>query len=290
MKSLFLPAFIAAIIAFATAKLTAPQTSAGPSNTPQKESAYARVMRTKTLRCGYVLWPDSTDKDPNTGQLTGWVPDITEQLGKKLGLKIEWTAEVQLGQQAEMLRYNKIDALCTSDGPWNYTDAAYMDWTHPMAYFPIFLMVRQNETRFKTLQDFNSPNVTFTAMDGDISAPLHDELTPKAKRLDVPVSGDPSLLALNVDTGKADAVFFDLQTLNRIERSTKLHLKKFDENPLIVVPASFSVKKGEPELLQMLNQGFDMLHNMGISQRIFRQRNLTNALYLPAQSWQPWSN
>lgn len=245
-------------------------------------------MRTGVLRCGYGLWPGSTDRDPNSGAMSGWVPAVTKELGKKLGLKIEWTAEFLLGQEAELLKTGKVDALCTSDGPWVYTNAAFVDWTHPMAYYPIYLVTRASETRFKTIEDFNSPKVTFSTIDGDTSATLQAELTPQAKRLDVPQSGDLSLLVLNVDTGKADAAFLDDQTMKRVAEKTPIKLKKFSEAPMIVVPASFSVKKGETELLQMLNQGFDMLKDMGITAKIFEKQGLKESAFMPARSWQPW--
>lgn len=35
-----------------------------------KESAYECVMRTGTLRCGYILLPPEMNKDPNTGALS----------------------------------------------------------------------------------------------------------------------------------------------------------------------------------------------------------------------------
>lgn len=254
----------------------------------KQETTYERVMRTKTLRCGYGLWPGSTDRDPNTGAMSGWVPAVTEELGKKLGLKIEWTAEFMLGQQTELLKSGKVDALCTSDGPWVFGDAAYLDWTHPMAYYPIYLVMRENETRFKTMEDFNKPDVIFSTIDGDTSATLHADLAPKAKRLDVPQSGDLTLLVLNVDTGKADAAFLDDQTIKRVAEKTPIKLRKFSEQPIIVVPASFSLKKGDTELMQMLNQGFDMLKDMGVTAKIFEQQGLKDAAFMPAKSWQPW--
>jgi len=55
----------------------------------EKESAFDRVMRTKTLRCGYTIYPPFFSKDPNTGEFSGLFHDFTEQIGKELGIKIE---------------------------------------------------------------------------------------------------------------------------------------------------------------------------------------------------------
>jgi ABC-type amino acid transport substrate-binding protein len=59
-----------------------------------KESAFDRILRTQTIRCGYVVYPPSIIKDPNTGRLSGIFYDITEKMGERLNLKIEWTEEV----------------------------------------------------------------------------------------------------------------------------------------------------------------------------------------------------
>src|ERR1700722_20209029 len=59
-----------------------------------KESAYDRVMRTQTIRCGYVLRTPLLVKDPNTAQLSGLFYEYVENLGKALHLKIEWSEEM----------------------------------------------------------------------------------------------------------------------------------------------------------------------------------------------------
>lgn len=61
------------------------------------ESVYDRVMRTGTIRCGYLAWKDFIDIDPNTGAMTGIIHDYMDALSRNLGLKLEWTAEVGRG-------------------------------------------------------------------------------------------------------------------------------------------------------------------------------------------------
>ena len=62
-----------------------------------RETAYDRVMRTRTLRCGYVLYAPAVMKSLNTGAFSGIVYEITELMGKRLGLKVEWAEEVSFG-------------------------------------------------------------------------------------------------------------------------------------------------------------------------------------------------
>lgn len=240
------------------------------NNTPiaQKESAYARVMRTRTIRCGYAIWPTQTEMDPNTKEMKGLIPAFANKLGEKLGLKIEWTQEIMWGQQAEALKGGKIDAICASDGPWVSSGAAFVDYTTPLFYVPIYAYGRENETRFKTLSDANSSDVTFSTMDGDISLSLALEKFPKARRLELSQASDPTLTVTNVMTNKADIALMSPQTVEEVNKNNPSKLVKISNEPVAIVNVSFSVNKGEPELLNMLNQGFLIIHQVGLSDDI----------------------
>ncbi len=259
---------LALVVAVAALGVTVIPKTVTPEPPPAKETTYARVMRTKTLRCGYSLWPSQTDMDPNTKQLTGLVPDFANALADKLGLKIEWVQEVVWGTEAETLRTGKIDAICASDGPWVTTGAAFVDYVTPMFYVPVYLYGRAGETRFQTMADVNNANVTLSAVDGDISMSLAVDKFPNAKRIAQPAMSDPALAITNVMTGKTDLTTMSPQTVNAVNKNNETKLEKVFPDPIVVVNSSFAVEKGQPELLQLLNQGFAILHQFGIADTI----------------------
>lgn len=274
----------ALIIAFAIAGLNLFKSA--PATSPKKETAYERVMRTRTLHCGYALWPGSEEMDPNTKAIKGMVPDFTEELGKKLGLKIIWTEEVIWGQQATALATGKIDAVCSNDGPWTYTAATVLDYTEPLAYIPIYLYGRDGETRFKNLADANSSDVTFSAIDGDISLAMALDTFPKAHVLELPASDDPSLIMTNVSNRKADVVLIDPLSSGRFNQTNSVKLERISPKPLAVVNMSFSIGKGEGDLRQMLDQGFKLLQSLGISDQILDHYDPEHRLfYRPQKHW-----
>ncbi|MDD5585715.1 MAG: transporter substrate-binding domain-containing protein [Alphaproteobacteria bacterium] len=276
---------LALVISLAALGLVLWHMPTGPG-AAQKESAYARVMRTRTLRCGYALWPSETEMDPNTKQLKGLVPDFAKALGEKLGLKIEWTEELLWGQQTEALKTGKIDAICASDGPWVTSGAAFVDYAEPMLYIPIYVYGREGETRFKTLSDLNKGNITISTMDGDISLSLALEKFPQAKRLELTQSADPALTVMNVMTGKADLALMSPQTDETVNKNSATKLVKIFDEPLAIVNSSFSVAKGETELLQLLNQGFRILHQFGVSDTIVDRFDPEHKLVLrAARGW-----
>lgn len=88
-----------------------------------KESAYDRVIRTGTIRCGYAISPPVMVQDPNTKKLSGLDYDLWQEIGKDLGLKIEFVEEAGWGNFIEGLRSNRYDAFCTElwpdpEWPW----------------------------------------------------------------------------------------------------------------------------------------------------------------------------
>jgi ABC-type amino acid transport substrate-binding protein len=51
-----------------------------PVEVKKIETGYERVMRTKTLRCGYFAWAPYLIKDANTGKFSGAGHDIIEAM------------------------------------------------------------------------------------------------------------------------------------------------------------------------------------------------------------------
>ena len=48
------------------------------------EPIYERIMKTGTIRCGYINWWPAELRDPNTGQMKGYVVDYFNEMAKAL--------------------------------------------------------------------------------------------------------------------------------------------------------------------------------------------------------------
>jgi polar amino acid transport system substrate-binding protein len=229
----------------------------------RQESAYDRVMRTGVIRCGYFSWPPFFEKDPASGEYRGVSHDVMEALGRVLNLKIEWSYDYALGQQVEALKTGKMDALCM-DGPWTRSAVPFIDYSHPYMFIPGYVYVPEGNPKNLTLETLNAPDYTFTMMDGDGSAEILAMRFPKAKLLSMPSTADPSLLLENVSTGKADALFSDPASIAAQSLHNKARLVALSpEHPLASYPFVVSLPKGEQGLLNMLNQGIDVLNDTG---------------------------
>ncbi len=97
-------------------------------------SAYERVLQKGTLRCGYFEEAPFVLKDPNTGKMSGIAVELTEQLGKELGLKIDWVSEINFGTFPQDLASGRFDAVCAD--VFTLPRAGQVDYTTPFAMVP----------------------------------------------------------------------------------------------------------------------------------------------------------
>ena len=61
------------------------------------ETAFDRITKTNTLRCGYAIATPWLMMDMSTNKLTGVDVDVIDLIAKKIGLKIDWVEETGWG-------------------------------------------------------------------------------------------------------------------------------------------------------------------------------------------------
>ncbi|MGE4352074.1 MAG: hypothetical protein AB7E52_07800 [Bdellovibrionales bacterium] len=106
-----------------------------PKQTTIPETAYERVMRTSTLRCGFYNVPPFITVDPTTQKIGGMNYRYVEKMAKLLGLSVQWS-EVLPGQQVEVLKTNRIDAMCGGEAPMIAQISAFLSYSTPIIYGP----------------------------------------------------------------------------------------------------------------------------------------------------------
>jgi ABC-type amino acid transport substrate-binding protein len=242
----------------------------------QKESAYERVLRTITLRCGYIVAPPIITIDPNTKAVGGVNYDYAEAMAKLLGLRVTWQ-EIVYGQQIEALHSNKIDAVCGAEGPMITGTSLYLRYTEPLVYIPIYLYVRANDTRFdgsreKAFEKADNPDVTVAYMDGDITQDFSTRLFPRAKQHELPQTADYSQIYMDVALGKADFVIDDPFTAGDFMKNNSGKLRKVElGKPVAILPNVMSVLRGEEALADLLSQGIHLIRQRGLEDQILHQ-------------------
>jgi polar amino acid transport system substrate-binding protein len=228
----------------------------GASSKQKQETAYDRVIRTKTLRCGYFIWPPFFQKDAKTGELSGLLKDVIDRMTSTMDLKVEYIESV-LGQQPQDLKTGKYDSFCFDSFLMPKT-SKYIDYTKPWGYIGQYAYGLKTTNSVATLQDFNSDYYKFTALDGDSSMDLAVRFFPQAELLSHPNTTDPSLLLLDLVDGKANAFITDEMTIIKFEKTNGDQIKRLYDHPLVMYPINFSVKKGEVGLQNLLNYAVDI--------------------------------
>ncbi len=185
---------------------------------------YDRVMKSQTIRCGYISWAPYLIQNANTGEFSGLSYEYMEALGKELDLEIEWTEETGWGTFYEGLKAGRFDVMCVPIWRSGHR-ARHSLLSEPVYLNSMFAFVREDDNRFETLESLNVPDVTIAVFEGDITQVIRKQKYPEAHELAiVEMSGAASSL-LSVADGKADAVIMAPGQVEIFNREADVKLK-----------------------------------------------------------------
>jgi len=240
----------------------------------QKESAFDRIVRTGVLRCGYYVFPPSTSRDPNTGKLSGMIVDYMESLGKRAGLKIEWTEEVTWANWVPELQAGRFDAACTPMWP-DLNMMKVVTFTNPLFFAGIYPVVRADDARFKNagFDRLNQPDVTFVTQDGNAMDPFTRASFPKAKFYTLPPSASGGEYYQTLSAKKADVILTDPSGLHSYEANNEKGKFRMiaTDTPVKIQSNPLAVARGETDLRDFLDQSIRELEYSGDTDRILRK-------------------
>lgn len=260
-----LPLIAAILTALAASWYFAPQ---GSSTSTHPETAFERVTRTGTLRCGYIYWDPCIGKN-DKGELTGMCVDIANEAAKVGEFKVEWVGPLDWGNIVTEISSHKIDALCV--GMWESgIKAKHLAFTAPFAYEGLEAFVRKGDGRFSTESSINNANVKIATIDNDNTDYIARALFPQAQKLPIAPGGSDPELMTSVMTGKADVTFtslgqyqlFNASNPNKLERAMPNHyLRVLGNTPFVVSADDF-------KLFNFLQSLMNEISNAGTINRI----------------------
>jgi polar amino acid transport system substrate-binding protein len=244
------------------------------------EAAFNRVMSSSEIRVGYISYPPSFIKDPNTGAYSGIFNEVLQQAAKNLELKVNYAEEVGWGTMVEAVASGRVDLVCT--GIWPTAGRARRaEFTTPLYFSPVRAYVRVGDNRFdKNLSTVNNSAIKIAMIDGEMSSIIAQSDFPRATPDSLPQSADISQLLLEVTAKKADLTFVEVAVAEAyIAKNPNSIRAVSDIPPIRVFPNVMMVGKGEFKLLSMLNVAFEELANNGlVDQAISKYEKFPNSL------------
>lgn len=239
-----------------------------------REPVYERVMRTRTIRCSYEVWPPFLAKDPNTGALSGVYFDLMEKLGRDLNLKIDWAEEVGAADAYEGIRTRRTDLFCSAVS-LAAARAVVMDFTRPLGYEPFYLFAREGDRRFDGhYAAANDPSIRLLSIDGYIAATISRQEFPHAKLATLPNMTTDADVFLSLASGKADAAVGDPIMAQDFMKHNPGKIRQVGGPPIRYPSLSLALPLGEDRFRALLNTALTEYIETGAIDAILNRNGL----------------
>ena len=238
-------------------------------------SVFDKVLSSGVLRAGYIIYPPYMSKDPKTGEFSGIFYDLTNAVGKRLGLKVDWVEEPGYGTIATSLNAGRYDVFTT--GIWPNADRSKaITFSIPSYYDVVYAYARSGDHRFdNNLEAINSPQVRISTVDGELGDSIARESYPNAQRVGLPQTSPFDQLELEVVSKKADIVFLPPTSAILFLKANPGTLRQVSDTPVRVYGTTFGVKLGEVNLQNMISVVVQELQNTGALSKIVSKYDLT---------------
>ena len=187
--------FIAAGLATALAvALALPGAAQSARQDLSSESVIETIKRDGVIRIGLALFVPWSMRDRD-GELVGFELDVGRELAKDMGVDVEFIPTAWDGIIPALVA-GKFDVIISgmSITPERNLTVNFSD---PYAYSGITILANTAMTEGFTLEDFNSPDVTFAARRGATPVQVIQDLFPNARLLQFDEDGASTQEVLN---------------------------------------------------------------------------------------------
>jgi polar amino acid transport system substrate-binding protein len=209
--------------------------------------ALSRIDKEKTLRVGWAVWHPYVFRDPKSNQVEGISYELLQEMGKALGVKVEWIedswATLPAGLQASKFEITNLMAITPPR-------AEVVGFSEAVTQHGLSLIAPQAEVaKTKSWQDWDRPGVKIAVTLGANSDMF---VTEKFKRAEIVRLKTVPENVLALVSGRVNAHASTIDALKTIQK----------EHPnLGIVPGSFgfsevafALPKGDAQLAKRVNQ------------------------------------
>ena len=232
-----------------------------------KDSTLAKILAAGVMRVGYAQTGPFFYKNAKTGELGGIYFDCATELAKQMGIKVEFK-EVTFQNATVGLRRDDYDVF-GSALTYTIARALVVDYIGPLYEIGSLLMVhKDNASKFKTLEDFNKPSVTFSVVSGGSEEPRIPILFPQAKL--ITTAGQAELGAEPVRAKKADVWMSSQVAVLLLAKRAGWAVAFEPQHPLDKRPSSWAVRYGDLEWKNFLDFWAGFMRTNGEMDRLLK--------------------
>jgi len=278
-KKINIVAVIIAIIALVVALWAVTKSPAVTSS--QKEDTLAKVLRTSNLTICYATWPPSVIKDPNTGELSGFMIDAIKRVAEDAGFKLTYVESSWGGFGAD-INTGKCDAGIAGFYPMINRSAA-VSFTRPFYFAGNNGVVKVGDNRFKTIEDLNRAEIKIAVIQGEYADIYAKKYLPQAQLLVLEASADNTAPLVAVSAGQAD-VGLIMDDVVKSYVKTHPEVKALFAEPYSVTPISWVTRKDDQQLFNFLTNAINYLEATGELNAM--AKNYNSSWYMEKKSFQ----
>src|SRR3989338_1289159 len=226
-----------------------------------EQSTLTKILDSDEITVCYMTWPPSVIKDPNTGEVSGFIVDIFNEIAKDSELKVTYTESTWGGFPAD-LNTGKCDAAIAGIYP-TIGRSTSVSFTKPFFFAGNSGVAKSGDNRFTQIEDLDRADVKIAVIQGEFGHIYAEKYLPKAKLVVLDKSADLTMPLLTVSSGQADV---GLSTSDVVTEYVKKHPEVkdlFSEEPYSTTPISWATRSGDQELLNFLDNGISYLKSTG---------------------------
>jgi len=246
----------------------------------QTEDTFSRIKKDGVIRVGIIVYSPFVIQNPETKAFSGVFVDAVQEIAKQMEIKVQFE-EATWNTFIAGLQAKKFDV---SIAPTFSTigRAKSVAFTSPLLAAGNSAIVRQGETRFKTIGDIDRKGIVIAVTQGEQG---HEYAKANFKNAEVKVfsSGDQNLTFSEVLAGRADAALGDFWAVAQFAAAQPKALDLFANAPYNITPVAWAVRYEDQSLLTFLNTALACLDTSGKLDEI-NQRYKANFLR-PRTTW-----
>ena len=224
------------------------------SNVDPAMQGLTTVKNTHVLRAAYINYPPSMTVDPNTKAKTGIMPDVIGEIGKAMGVQVNYVEETTFASMTDTLANGRADIVVSGIWP-SSTRALQADFSRVVYYSPVYAYVRSDDKRFDgKLGAINNSSVRVATIDGEMSSIVAQSDYTSAAVVSLPQQDDVSQLLLQLTSKKADVTFVEPAIADQFLAKNPGSIRRVTGvEPVRLFPNTFLFRKGDTALRDAIN-------------------------------------